>query len=139
MQSLSWLGILIQALCLGWMVYRLRLRLFTHLGGLAVFVMFGFHGVTEVLHFFFPGYSHYRHLLSQEVLNTWIVLVSASIGLFTLSYYFAFREKNPSEPPAFFPLHRLLPPLPLMLALAILSVLIKLNAFALSYGSRYWL
>lgn len=71
---------------------RVRRRWLSHVGALFVIMAFIFHGLTEVAQLLFPGMNPYRVNVAQEDIDSWILVVSVAILLFSIVYSLRLRQ-----------------------------------------------
>lgn len=94
------LGLTLQAVALGVMRWAVRGNWIRHAGALLLLVAVAYHGLTEILQAIFPGRNRARAAISQAELDDWMLLVSASLLVYSVAYaVFAASRRRP-EPPA---------------------------------------
>lgn len=84
-------GLFLQTVAVGLVLMRTRNRPLAYTGTLFVLMSFLYHGATEVMQALFPGMNLYRDMVSQSVIDKWVVLFSLAILIFALVYCLRLR------------------------------------------------
>jgi hypothetical protein len=80
------LGLFIQAASLVMILRQTGRRWIAHTGVLFVVLSVVYHGLSEIVQFVVPGENPFRWLLLRDALETWVLIVSVAIFLFSFSY-----------------------------------------------------
>jgi hypothetical protein len=86
------IGVLLQAAALFLLFRRLRGRWFLHAGAIFIVSASAFHGLNEILLWFFPNQDRYRPLVSLDYVAQFTVWISLAILLFTVAYLAVLRR-----------------------------------------------
>ena len=92
------IGLVLQALAVGLIAYRLRGNWLVHVGGIFVATAVVYHGINELLLWTFPGHAEYRPIVSPEYLDQFVLWIGLSIGIFAVAYLLSLRTRVGAAP-----------------------------------------
>lgn len=80
------IGLVLQVMAIGVVHAAVGGRWLHHIGAILLAVAVAGHGGVEVLQAVFPGGRRYRHLVTQEAIDDWVILVSFAILAYAVGY-----------------------------------------------------
>lgn len=127
------LGLVLQGIAVAVMHWAVRGHWLRHTGALLLAAAVTYHGLTEIVQVLFPGWNHYRDLVTQKQIDDWMVVVSPALLLYAIGYALvAFGAKGGNEPPPPVSVEGL--SLKWMLLLATPLTVLSLQGFAFQVG-----
>ena len=97
------IGLAIQGTAVWIMHVGIRGRWLSHVGAIFLAIAVGYHGLTEILQWVFPGSRNsYRKFVFQSQIDNWIVIASVALLLYTAAYVFVIRRARPMDTTRYF-------------------------------------
>lgn len=90
-------GLGLQCVAVLLVMTRVRRRRLAYTGVLFVSMSVLYHGLTELVQIAFPGMNHYRTLASQDMIDSWVLIVGMAILIFAITYCYRLRPLSITE------------------------------------------
>ena len=91
------IGLALQVIAILLILFRVRRRRLAYTGILFVSMSVVYHGLSELFQIAFPGMNFYRTLVSQDKIDSWVLIFGLAILTFAVTYCYRLRPLSTSE------------------------------------------